>query len=76
MSLDERSAIFRKSDELRAAGKKEEALAMSKTCPLSPYLAKIAKEKIGVDYLRNNRLGPKRRRNLDAIGLTGLDGVI
>jgi hypothetical protein len=54
MSLDERSAIFRKADELRAAGKKEEAMAMSKTCPLSPYLAKILKEKVGVDYLRKS----------------------
>jgi hypothetical protein len=54
MSLDERLEIFQKSDELRAAGKEKEAMAMSKTCPLSPYLAKIAKEKVGVDYLRKS----------------------
>jgi hypothetical protein len=54
MSMDERSEIFRKSRELREAGKDEEAMAMSKTCPLSPYLAKIAKEKLGVEYLRNS----------------------
>jgi hypothetical protein len=54
MSLDERSAINRKSRELREAGKFEEAMALSKTRPLSPYLAKIAKEKVGVEYLRNS----------------------
>jgi hypothetical protein len=54
MSLDERSAIFQKSRELEKAGKKDEAMAMSKTCPLSPYLAKILKEKVGVDYLRKS----------------------
>jgi hypothetical protein len=54
LSLDERFKIYRKADELRAVGKEEEAMAMSKTCPLSPYLAKIAKEKIGVEYLRKS----------------------
>ncbi|MDR3276917.1 MAG: hypothetical protein LBT11_06895, partial [Treponema sp.] len=54
LSLDERSAIFQKARELEEAGKEEEAMAMSKTCPLSPYLAKIAKEKVGVEYLRNS----------------------
>jgi hypothetical protein len=54
MSQDERSEINRKSRELREAGKYEEAMALSKTRPLSPYLAKIAKEKVGVEYLRKS----------------------
>jgi hypothetical protein len=54
LSLDERFEIFRKVDELRAVGKKEEAMAMSKTCPLTPYLARIWKEKLGADALRKS----------------------
>jgi hypothetical protein len=54
MSLDERSEISQKAHELRAVGKYEEAMAVSKTRPLSPYLAKILKEKVGVDYLRKS----------------------
>jgi hypothetical protein len=54
MSLDERFEINQKSRELRAAGKYEEAMALSKTRPLSPYLAKILKEKAGVEYLRKS----------------------
>jgi hypothetical protein len=54
MSLDERFEISRKADELRAAGKYDEAMAVSKTRPLSPYLAKILKEKVGVEYLRKS----------------------
>jgi hypothetical protein len=54
MSLDERSKISQKARELEKAGKYEEAMAMSKTRPLSPYLAKILKEKVGVEYLRKS----------------------
>jgi hypothetical protein len=54
MSLDERFEISRKADELEKAGKYEEAMAMNKTRPLSPYLAKILKEKVGVEYLRKS----------------------
>jgi hypothetical protein len=53
MTLKEKLAIGVKVAELHAAGKKEEALALDKTTPLPPYLAKIAKEKIGVDFLIN-----------------------
>jgi hypothetical protein len=54
MSQDDRAEINRKSRELREAGKYEEAMTVSKTRPLSPYLAKILKEKVGVDYLRKS----------------------
>jgi hypothetical protein len=52
--MDERSKITMKALELEKAGKYEEAMALSKTRPLSPYLAKILKEKVGVDYLRKS----------------------
>jgi len=51
MTLKEKLAINVKSVELRAAGKEAEATALDRTKPLPPYLAKIAKEKIGVDFL-------------------------
>jgi hypothetical protein len=54
LSIDERSAIFRKAQELDEAGKPEEAMAMSKTCPMTPYLAKIWKEKLGAEALRKS----------------------
>jgi hypothetical protein len=54
LSIDERSEIFRKARELREAGKLEESMAMSKTCPLTPFLARIWKEKLGADTLRKS----------------------
>jgi hypothetical protein len=54
MSQDDRAEINRKARELEKAGKYEEAMAISKTRPLSPYLAKILKEKVGVEYLRKS----------------------
>jgi hypothetical protein len=51
MTLQEKLAINVKSAELRAAGKEAEALALDKTKPMPPFLAKIAKEKVGVDFL-------------------------
>jgi hypothetical protein len=38
---------------LRRAGDEEGYERLTKTIPLSPYLAKIAKEKIGLDFLLN-----------------------
>jgi hypothetical protein len=54
MTLKEKLAIGVQAVELRKAGKEAESLALEKTIPLSPYLAKIAKEKVGVDYLINS----------------------
>jgi hypothetical protein len=56
MSLKERLAIGMKAHELREAGKEEEAFALDKTIPLAPFLAKIAKEKIGPDFLLKSGL--------------------
>jgi len=50
MSLDEKLAISCKSAELRKAGDEEGASRLLRTIPMPPYLAKVAKEKIGVDF--------------------------
>jgi hypothetical protein len=54
LSLDERFEINQKSSKLREAGKYEEAMALSKTRPLTPFLARIWKEKLGADALRKS----------------------
>ena len=38
---------------LRRAGDEEGYIRLTKTIPLPPYLAKILKEKVGVDFLLN-----------------------
>jgi hypothetical protein len=53
MTIQEKLAIGVKSHELWVAGKEEEATVLRRTIPLAPHLAKIAKEKIGVDFLIN-----------------------
>jgi hypothetical protein len=47
MTLDEKLAVGCK------AGDKEGASRLIRSIPMPPYLAKIAKEKIGVDFLIN-----------------------
>ena len=51
MTLDEKLAIACKAAALSDAGDREGASRLIRTTPLPPYLAKIAKEKIGVDFL-------------------------
>jgi hypothetical protein len=53
MSLDEKLAISRKAFELLDAGDREGFSRTIRTAPMPPYLAKVAKEKIGVDFLIN-----------------------
>jgi hypothetical protein len=53
MTLDEKLAISCKAAALRKAGDKEGATRLLRTAPMPPYLAKVAKEKIGVDFLIN-----------------------
>jgi len=53
MTLDEKLAIGCKAAELRKAGDEEGYIRLMKTVPLPPYLAKAAKETIGVDFLIN-----------------------
>jgi hypothetical protein len=51
MPLKERLAIGMKSIALEEAGQIEEASRVLRQIPLPAYLAKFAKEKIGVDFL-------------------------
>jgi hypothetical protein len=55
MTLHEKLAIGMEVIALEKAGKPDEAMAMRKArIPLEPWLAKILKEKVGVDYLRKS----------------------
>jgi hypothetical protein len=54
MTLHEKLDIIVRSIELEDAGQLEEADRVRKQVPLSPYLAKFCKEKIGVDFLIHN----------------------
>jgi hypothetical protein len=53
MTLDEKLAISNKAFTLLEAGDKEGFHRVMKTAPMPPFLAKIMKEKVGVDYLIN-----------------------
>ena len=54
MTLDEKLAIGCKAAEMRKAGDKEGASRLLRTAPLPPYLAKVVKEKVGLDFLLNS----------------------
>jgi hypothetical protein len=51
MTLDEKLAITCKAAELYKAGDKEGYSRLTRSIPMPPYLAKVAKEKIGADFL-------------------------
>ncbi|MDR2897649.1 MAG: hypothetical protein LBU99_02460, partial [Spirochaetaceae bacterium] len=53
MTLDEKLAIACKAAALDDAGDTEGACRLIRTVPMPPYLAKIAKEKSGKDFLLN-----------------------
>jgi len=53
MTLDEKLAISNKAFRLLDAGDKDGFSRLIRTAPMPPYLAKVAKEKIGVDFLIN-----------------------
>jgi len=53
MTIEEKLDIGCKAAELWNAGDKEGASRLTRSIPMPPYLAKIAKEKIGVDFLVN-----------------------
>lgn len=54
MTLDEKLAISNKACALWNAGDKEGCERLTKTIPMPPYLAKVMKEKVGIDYLKNS----------------------
>ena len=51
MTLDEKLAILCKAAALRKAGNEAEHVRLVRSVPMPPYLAKIYKEKIGVEAL-------------------------
>jgi len=52
MTLDEKLAIGCKAAELWKAGDKEGHRNLMKKLPIPPYLAKVLKEKVGVDIIK------------------------
>ena len=53
MTLDEKLAISNRAIALKKSGDRDGYDRLMKTVPMPPYLAKIAKEKIGIDFLIN-----------------------
>jgi len=53
MTFDEKLATSNKACALLDAGDREGYSRLMRSIPMPPYLAKIAKEKIGVDFLIN-----------------------
>ena len=53
MTDDEKLAISNKACLLWQAGDEEGYSRLTRTIPLPPFMAKIAKEKMGVDFLLN-----------------------
>ena len=51
MTFDEKFATLGKAIALKNAGDREGHDRLMKTIPLPPYLAKITKEKLGLDFL-------------------------
>jgi hypothetical protein len=54
MTLDEKFEILDKANALRDAGDKEGGIRLTKTVPLPSYIAKVMKEKVGIEYLINS----------------------
>jgi len=54
MTFEEKLAISNKACALSAAGDEEGYSRLMRTIPLPPYLAKIGKEKLGVDFIKNS----------------------
>jgi len=54
MTLDEKLAIGMRAHELRESGDDEGASRILRTAPMPPYMAKVIKEKVGLDCLLNS----------------------
>ena len=54
MSLDDKLSLRMKVFELEEQGKLEEAQKLERSIPLSPYLAKWAKKRLGAEFLIEN----------------------
>ena len=51
MTLDEKLAISNRALDLLDAGDREGYSRLIRTAPMPPYLAKVMKDKMGVDFL-------------------------
>ena len=51
MTLDEKLAISHRAIALKQAGDHEGYISLMKTAPMPPYIAKVIKEKVGLDCL-------------------------
>ena len=51
MTFDDKLATINKAIAVKNAGDKEAHDRLMKTIPLPPYLAKMTKEKMGLDFL-------------------------
>jgi len=51
MTLDEKLAVSNKAIALSNAGNEQEYERLMRTIPMPPYLAKVFKEKVGLDVL-------------------------
>jgi hypothetical protein len=54
MTLDEKLAISNKAFALLDAGDNEGYIRLMKTTPMPYYIAKVMKEKVGLDFLLNS----------------------
>jgi hypothetical protein len=56
MTFDERFEILQKADKYRQAGNKAEAVRITlEELPMPPYLARVAKQYLGADFLVKGR---------------------
>ena len=51
MTLDEKLAISNRAGSLSKTGNNEEYYRLMKSIPMPPYLAKVIKEKVGLECL-------------------------
>ena len=54
MTLDETLDIAMEAVKLLDAGDEEGCIRLMKTTPMPSYIAKVMKEKVGLDYLLNS----------------------
>ena len=53
MSIDEKLVILNKAISMKKAGDRDGYDRLTKSVPMPPYLAKVMKEKVGIDFLVN-----------------------
>jgi hypothetical protein len=53
MTIEEKLAISNRAIALKKAGDRDGYSRLTRSIPMPPYLAKIMKEKMGVDFLLN-----------------------